>query len=410
MSSHPSQPLPGGLTLLLISTALLASGMLWALGGESDYTVHAREAEHWARHGTTRIPLPNFLFAGLTALLHLAVPGLSSLNAAFGVSLFAQLLLATLLYSLLEQSRTRAHGLRAPLVIAGLTLSLMLVMPVNLFTAGDRNLYHGYVAISAHHSPSMALLKPLALWVFIAACRSLEPGAHVGLGRIMGTAAIVILATLAKPSYTIALLPALCAAVFLTRRSKPLPDLRALGMGIAFPACAVLAWQYLYTYSAGQAAHPSHTPSSIEWAPLAVMGTLSPDHLAIKYAMSILFPALVLGAWWSETRRSRSLILAWSTFVVGSLYAYLLAETGPRNLDGNFLWSAQIALFLLFVCSLRFLMDKAALPDVSAPGTRIRVRVCGGAFALHLASGLFWYAVPLAHRMDPTFPLLREWF
>ena len=53
----------------------------------------------------------------------------------------------------------------------------------------------------------------------------------------------------------------------------------------------------------------------------------------------------------TEARRDTMLNLAWLTFGFATLQTYLLAEAGPRFNDGNFAWSSQISLFVLFTVS-----------------------------------------------------------
>lgn len=104
-----------------------------------------------------------------------------------------------------------------------------------------------------------------------------------------------------------------------------------------------------------------------------------------KFLLSIVFPLLVSALYWNRARRDLALVLAWCSFLVGSFYAYTLAEK-IRFADGNFLWSAYITLFVLFVVSaLLWLRQLAGRPLRS--WFSWRDLLCCGALALHAFCG-----------------------
>ena len=53
-------------------------------------------------------------------------------------------------------------------------------------------------------------------------------------------------------------------------------------------------------------------------------------------------------------------MLAWLVFGIAAAYGYLLAEAEPNMGDGNWLWSGQVALFVLFAESVLFLRSRGA--------------------------------------------------
>ncbi len=396
-----------GELLTIVAVGIVFTPVLWAIGGESDYTVHAGEAQYWSEHGTTRIPLPNFLFAGLAVVAHAVIPVVGFLGSALAVALVAQITLGVLLFRALSPE----DAVAPPIATALLALSLMLIMPVNLFTAPSHNLYFGYLAPSPHHNPTLVLLKPLAWLAFVAATRTFAaPPATSSPGRLTATALIVALGTLAKPNFTMVLLPSLALALGLGWRRGAAVDARAFWLGFAIPGAGVLAAQYAVTFSAAQVAHPSNVESGIAFAPLAVMRALSPEGLGAKFLLSVLFPVSVVAAFPGEARRDPTLGFAWLCFAVGAFVAYGFSETGPRALDGNFLWSGQITLFVLFVVSLRFALERMRDETDSQGGIGARVPLVVGVYGLHVAAGLLWLAVQGLHRIDPTFPILRDWF
>ena len=113
------------------------------------------------------------------------------------------------------------------------------------------------------------------------------------------------------------------------------------------------------------------------------------NHMVLKHFLSILFPAAALVWCWHDVIRDRFYLTSLLLFLAGACQAYILAESGIRLYDGNFLWSAQLGLFIWFLASMRIVVQR-----MSADANRrwspaaIMVTVL---FSLHLASGMLWY-------------------
>jgi hypothetical protein len=90
--------------------------------------------------------------------------------------------------------------------------------------------------------------------------------------------------------------------------------------------------------------------------------------------------------------RDTSLQLAWLLFFAGACCTYLLAESGPRFLQGNFTWSGQITLFVLFVYSLFFLLKERKNATANQlPFLRGRQIISYTALGLHVLYGIVFY-------------------
>jgi hypothetical protein len=196
---------------------------------------------------------------------------------------------------------------------------------------------------------------------------------------------------LAKPSYVIALAPALVLAAIHARRRGAALHWRLLVYGVLLPIALVVGLQLT---SQGARRGVVIAPLGVfhEWARL-----LNPDaatDLPLKLVLSILFPLAVYVLCWRQARGTLYLNLAWLTFGFGAAYTYLLAEPGDEMGTGNFTWSGQISVFVLFVASAVFLLGWAtrATPQRSR-GLTASVVVVGLVFALHLVSGLQWFGL-----------------
>jgi hypothetical protein len=363
----------------------------------TDYPQHLAYAERMAQSGTPQTP--HFLFQLLTIVTHSIILGSSFEVCGYIVSLAFYILLSVVVYSYVWYEVGNVSFADTPLAYSYIyiTLALMLVTPITLFTWPTHNMYLGYVGITVYHNPTIVVLKPLAVLLFVLVTRALSSHPLRDVPVITALAAILtVLSTLAKPSYTICLLPAvvlvwLCKYVRKERVMWPV-----LVLGLSLPALVTLGWQYRFTYTSA-APGIDNMPARIIFAPLGVYSFYS-SWLLPKFIASILFPLAVYALYAKRATQDFALNLSWLIFLIGSFYAYFLAESGPRFASGNFLWGAQVALFILFVSSVVFLMRQ----EIRARGERVaalklstRCVICIIVFGLHFVSGLGWYVVYL---------------
>lgn len=390
---------------LIAAAAGLFGLVTWrnATSSEPDYALHAGWAQELAETG--RIDLPHPLFHVLTVVVRallpqgladLVRPGLAAawaersyLLAAVLVGTASYVGLALLLHRRILGERDGSQTIARAWGAAGWTLALMLVGPITVFTWRERQLYLGYIAPNVFHNPTMALLKPLALaWFWIVA----RPGREDGL-RWVAAGLLACAATLAKPSFTVAFLPALTLWLVLARwlpqavdRGAAIASLLGGGATLAFQAWAIRGH-----------------PALLEVAPLEVMGFYSaPWQMPAFFLLSIAFPLCLAITRWRALRRDGPLMLAWLVFAIGAAYGYLLAEAEPNRGDGNWLWSGQVALFILLAQTVLFLRSRNN--GDTAP-TKAGRRACALVFALHLACGLAWYTAEVLHSHEWWYPV-----
>jgi hypothetical protein len=387
-------------TLAAVSAGLF--GLVTWRAVEPDYSLHARWARELAEEGHLHVPHP--LFHVLTVFVRaLLPPGLDGLvppgqapSRAEGSFVLAALIVGTASYvalalilhrRILEAGPGRAAEAQA-WRSAGWALALLLVAPITILTWPVHQLYLGYVAPNVFHSPTAALLKPLALAWFWTVTRPGREGR-----REWAVAALLIgAATLAKPSFTVAAVPALGLWLILARWLPRAIDTRPAVASVVVGG-AVLA---------GQAWARGGQPGLLGFAPLEVMGYYSTRlQMPLLLLLSIAFPLCVTLTRWRAARDDGRLLLAWMVFGIGAAYGYLLAEAEPNTGDGNWLWSGQVTLFILFAESLLFWRSRA--PGGSSAAGRAR-RTCAAVLALHLACGLVWYGAEVVHPHDFWFP------
>ncbi len=261
-------------------------------------------------------------------------------NAAIFLQMLLQFGLALVLYAWVQNRLPAVH----PILWVLLPLAMMLSAQIMLLVFRDGLFYLGYVGMNTHHNPTINLLKPFAVLLFIYGIGLTEGKIYSWL-QVLFCAALVIFSTLAKPNMIICLMPALGILLLLRLFLRRAIDWKMTILGVYLPAVLVLAWQFLYTYGSGQ--------PGVLLAPFLVMRSFS-SLLLPKFFLSVWFPLLASLVFFRQVVRDSGMRLGWLCFFFGAGYTYLLAEGGERLLHGNWGWSGEIALFVLFAVAVVF--------------------------------------------------------
>jgi hypothetical protein len=259
---------------------------------------------------------------------------------------------------------------------AAATLGVSIAAPVSMLWGLDHLMYLGYIGITTYHNPTMILLKPFAFLQFIYAYHCFYNDHSLKKWQVVAGSLISILATFIKPSFAICILPSLGIIVVIRLIQKKYVNLSKLFFGIGLPTLLVLIWQFLLSYYENET-------GAIKYLPIAVMSAYS-GYLGLKFFLSILFPLAVLIAFFKQAITDIRIVLVWSIFFFGTIFTYFLAESGPRFVDGNFGWSGEIALVLLFAVSTLFFLE-------ISPKTRILKWGLTLTWLLHIMFGIFYY-------------------
>jgi len=368
--------------------------------GWADYIGHTRAAADW-RQGRG-LGTPHFLFEALTILCHSLLGTRSGYTAPFtrsrpGADPFGPAaLLAVELSAVAAALATYAFWVRRlpprrdgdGRVAALWCLGLQVAGPITLATVWAKTLYVGYIyPASTYHNPTILLLKPLALLSFALTLQALERSvvARAGWNLVMAASAAGVISALAKPSWLLCFLPGLVLTLLVDPRLRSRRLAWEVVAAVLLTGLGVLAWQYAFLYGHSGTDRISFTPQKY-----ARYGPLAP----VKLALSIAYPVSVLIVFWKAVRQSLLLGLAWTTFAVSLLVSYFFTETGSRSGHDNLGWSAQIALFVLFVASAIAMVETLRRQASTSPSVFVpwRTAIPVGLFLLHAAGGVLWYA------------------
>lgn len=372
------------LVLVLLTAAL--SGLIFyrriALPTDNDYSNHIMYSQMLLSGKISKIPASILAHPGLHILLAGLFAFTHHLTNWDGLLIFVlaatQVLIALVLYFFWFEP---TPGKRWRRVFWSLTLSL--VAPVMLFAFEDHQYYFGYIGLANYHNPTVVILRPLALLSFLFAIRIFTQ-AHNSNRSILISAVIILLSALVKPNYAITILIGLAGLVVVYWLFKKPMDWRMLIFGFGVPAVGILALQWVFLYL--RSGNPSE---GILLLPFQVESAFS-KNLLPKFLLSILFPLGVALIFNRDALQKVELQLAWLTFLAGAFQMYFLAEGGDRMLHGNFRWSAQIALFLLFAASARYLY---LLPPKTALNQGKARWFANCLYLAHLFAGAAYYLV-----------------
>jgi hypothetical protein len=381
------------LSLGLISVAIILLFVLVIVNmvaNGNDYPAHIKSAIALEETGQFDRPRPQFLYHISLILLNRLIPSKYDAVAATLLSLICYVAVGMIIFRLINPLFSRTKPRIRVVVPVLLTLALMLVGPVNILTWQQQNLYLGYFVPYSYHNPTVILLRPFALILFLLGLRAFAD-LKANSRLIVLAAVFAVLSTIAKPNYGIALIPALILFTLYFLYRKFYFNWRLLA-ALILPIIAVLGWQYIFYHDQGM--------GGFEFAPLKIVLYFSQSNLLVEFLLSIIFPVAVYGFYFQKARHSLSLNLAWLVFGFAVLYAYLLAEKTDWT-DGNFLWGIEVALMILFVFSAIFFIQ---LIIAESPVRRWswQVIACTFVFALHLVGGVIFYISSLS-------PNWRDW-
>ena len=319
-------------------------------------------------------------------------PALAALNFRYSTASIYTLLLFYIFTGLILQSALR-QSLGKPeftseLINLVLTLCLLIAGPIALLHSHDQQYYFGYISSSLWHNPTVLAAKIFAIPVFIGVAGIFENAHRTKrkLEQAMKIAAITMLAMLAKPSLVMAMIPAaiVAAAWYFYFRKSFRWNLFA---AFLLPAIFLLLIQAKMYESVNQHSH-------LQFKPFATVREMSPGTWGFKLLLSIVFP---VACYWLTFRRGvvcNRLNFAWVTFGFGLCLMYFVAES-RRTSHGNLIWSAQLAMYVLFVESVRATIEWWRQNQASNPSQpsffKMRIAVLVLLFAAHVGYGIAYY-------------------
>lgn len=198
--------------------------------------------------------------------------------------------------------------------------------------------------------------------------------------------ALLAVGTGVKPSFLTVFAPALALKLLwdLFHRVR-FRQIFLLGCTV-LPSLGVMLWQNAVLF--GQ-----DTGNGFHFAPWYTF-SLHADRPKAAVLCSLAFPLVVALFSLKKIFSDKQYFFAWMMAGIGFFEALLLAETGSRSRDGNFLWGYLFALFFLYVYSFRvfkeMLLTRREEKDTKVVSW-IPVALCGLVFLYQLYCGVYFF-------------------
>ena len=275
----------------------------------------------------------------------------------------------------------------------GSALALNMVMPFFWKVAGMYR-YVSYQSGNIWHNSTYQCMKVLALAAILCYLKiEKRYKEHISVKQWITFSVLLIICTGIKPSFLTVFAPAMALKLLWDLFHKvSFKQIFIFGCAV-LPACGVVLWQnaVLFGEETGQGftLNPWFTFS------------LHADRPKVAVLCSIAFPLTVVICSLKELFRDEKYFFGWMMTGVGFLEALLLAESGSRSRDGNFMWGYCFAIFYIFVLSfVKWLRlgkkgnHSGALKGrekVCAMLQKVAFWGCGAVFAYQLYCGLVFF-------------------
>jgi hypothetical protein len=385
--------------LALVSSALFTV-VTFRMWNYSDYPMHIAETQILATSG--QVDFPHTAYHQITIITRAIIP-FTLLNIfgspfsdvfpkySFQIAGLMVVILFNVGLALLIFDRIKKENAQLPRnLLLGLCFFVPLILgavaPISLFTLPQHNLYYGYIGINVYHNPTIVLLKTASLFLFWLILDHFE-SKDLSFPLLLGVILATIFDLFCKPNFIIVFLPVICVLALWRIIKKKDWNWKLIIFGLFVPSVIILILQYALMYSTQQSGGIAF---SFLQAVLTYVPTVGGAFLRLIFSLG--FPLIVLILFFKKVMGSLRLLASYGTLVVGIILMYFVIETGPRAYHANFWWSAQIALFILFVELTLFCIREFSHMGWKQAIRTIRFWATTGVFSLHFISGVIWYA------------------
>ena len=227
----------------------------------------------------------------------------------------------------------RSSLLRHALIAGLLVLSMF-------FDVDDRHLYLGTGTPNPWHNPTYMFARPFCILLFL---HTVEMFKKRILDRkdyiVLGSLALVSMA--AKPSFLISFLPAIACFGLYGWVKKEMTFMQMLKIGLSL-LVSFIPFIVIYKLAFGG----GEGNGSVVFTNGKIWKVWS-DNIGLSILKAIVFPLFIVLV--NIKRLSKSLKFAVLNYIFSGLIFYYLAESGEREMHGNFIWTYLFGLFFLFL-------------------------------------------------------------
>lgn len=213
--------------------------------------------------------------------------------------------------------------------------------------------YRGLLNFNVYHNPTYIMMKPFAIFSVYMFFRLFKKYADEGIkvSEWFIFAGLMLLTTLFKPNFMIGFsISMLCMMIFdfIKRRGKGFLKFVVFGTTV-FPSIALMVYQEITLFDAN---------SSMKIGFMTALRKMA-YHPEIKLLLSLVFPIVILCFVFKDIIKDKIYAFSWLHMIINLAITVFIYETGYRANHGNFIWSSNFAIGILFIASLAKLLELA---------------------------------------------------
>lgn len=274
-------------------------------------------------------------------------------------------------------------GLCVSLVAVGLFFVSMVYLPTGIYLPGIKYNYLGVFTANPFHNATYMAARPFAILAFLWYVKLLDSyEAGADKKDYICFAVFLLLATMAKPSFTIVLVGT-AGLIMLYRlfRSGFKNIKNTIWLGLTFvPTFVDLLYQFQGVFVPEEGAE-----GGIGFC-LGSIWRLYCDNIPLAVGLAAGFPILVLLLNWKELKANTLYRFSWQLYLMSFVMTFFLYEKGFRAPDFNFSWGYMYGIFFAF-----FGAATVLLQAVAAGKKRIFITLQSLALLWHLTCGLYYF-------------------
>ena len=281
-------------------------------------------------------------------------------------------------------------GVLTGTVAVSLFFVSMVYPPTGIYLPGIKYKYLGVFTANPFHNATYMAARPFAILAFFKYAELMplyeQDNAHKEYGRdYILFSVYLLLATMAKPSFTIVLVGA--AGILMLWRmfhSKFRNFMPTIWLGVCFlPTFADLLYQFrgVFVPQEGQEGGIGFTLGHV-WLQYC-------SNLPLAIGLAVGFPILVLLLNYKELCRDSIYRFSWQIYGMSFLMAFCLYEKGFREMDFNFSWGYMYGIFFAFVGALLVLLRATGKADTKKKKGLVAIQWL--AYLWHLVCGLYYF-------------------
>jgi hypothetical protein len=225
-----------------------------------------------------------------------------------------------------------------------LLFSISLLLLTNL--PGPKNFLIGQFPPNLWHNSTSIFLMPFAIGLFWQGLKYWEnPSQKIALNLLI----LLLINVIIKPSFVFVFVPVF-GLMSLWRWKLSKAFWRIVGVGAIALLLIILEYVAIFQWNSFRAGPQPETGLTI--APFHVWSFHS-SNIPWSLLASIAFPLSYIIIFPKRLKASFPLQFAWALFAFGLVIFILIAETGLREYDANFIWQCYISNFLLFLVTVK---------------------------------------------------------